>query len=180
MFPLVVPCRLLRAVASPVRVLAGTVCAPALLCRASVHGSTLARTPSGTAGTTELDAAARKFDYDRFESCGGNTLHEGKWLRFMLRNYTDRKHPGVVRTHEMVKRVTTSPPDAVIIVPTIKRKGHPDELMLIMSWRPPVARACLEFPAGLIDQGEDVRTAALRELREETGYVGRVTTVSRM
>ena len=30
----------------------------------------------------------------------------------------------------------------------------------------------MEFPAGLVDAGETVEACALRELREETGYVG--------
>lgn len=30
----------------------------------------------------------------------------------------------------------------------------------------------IEVPAGLIDEGETAEEAALRELKEETGYVG--------
>jgi ADP-ribose pyrophosphatase len=36
----------------------------------------------------------------------------------------------------------------------------------------------LEFPSGLIDANEKPEEAALRELKEETGYVGKVTSVS--
>jgi ADP-ribose diphosphatase len=34
-----------------------------------------------------------------------------------------------------------------------------------------VGKYCLEVPAGLVDIGEDIESAALRELEEETGYV---------
>lgn len=33
---------------------------------------------------------------------------------------------------------------------------------------------CVEFPAGLIDEGESPQEAAVRELKEETGYEGKV------
>ena len=33
---------------------------------------------------------------------------------------------------------------------------------------------CIEMPAGLIDAGESVDVAALRELKEETGYSGKI------
>ena len=39
-------------------------------------------------------------------------------------------------------------------------------------YRPPVDCYCLEFPGGLIDANESKEQAALRELKEETGYTG--------
>lgn len=47
-------------------------------------------------------------------------------------------------------------------------------MLLQKQFRPPVNRVTIEAPSGLIDEGEDICTAALRELKEETGYVATV------
>ena len=47
-------------------------------------------------------------------------------------------------------------------------------LVLVRQFRPPAGKFCLEFPAGLVEPGEDFTVAALRELSEETGYDGKV------
>lgn len=47
-------------------------------------------------------------------------------------------------------------------------------VVLVRQFRPPAEKFCLEFPAGLVELGEDVIVAALRELSEETGYDGKV------
>ncbi|KAI9665142.1 MAG: hypothetical protein M1831_002152 [Alyxoria varia] len=47
-------------------------------------------------------------------------------------------------------------------------------ILLEKQFRPALGAPCIEIPAGLIDPGEDVETTAIRELREETGYVGEV------
>ncbi len=52
--------------------------------------------------------------------------------------------------------------------------GDSPQLLLIRQFRPPVGREVLEFPAGLLDDGETAEAAALRELREETGWTGTV------
>lgn len=50
--------------------------------------------------------------------------------------------------------------------------------MIILQYRPPVESICVEFPAGLIDDAETPEEAAVRELKEETGYEGKVISMS--
>jgi ADP-ribose pyrophosphatase len=58
-------------------------------------------------------------------------------------------------------------PDAVCVV-VITKAG---EAMLVKQYRKPIERPILEIPAGKIDPGEDARTAVVRELEEEVGYL---------
>eukprot|EP01087_Luapelamoeba_hula_P005943 TRINITY_DN1601_c0_g1_i3.p1 TRINITY_DN1601_c0_g1~~TRINITY_DN1601_c0_g1_i3.p1 ORF type:complete len:230 (-),score=29.17 TRINITY_DN1601_c0_g1_i3:27-716(-) len=50
--------------------------------------------------------------------------------------------------------------------------------VLVKQYRPPIKNVSVEFPAGLIDEGETPDTTAVRELKEETGYTGTVVSVS--
>ena len=46
-------------------------------------------------------------------------------------------------------------------------------VLLVEQYRVPIARHCLELPAGLVgdeEDGEEASVAAIRELEEETGY----------
>lgn len=45
------------------------------------------------------------------------------------------------------------------------------EVVLVEQYRHGVRELSLEIPAGVLDEGEDPVNAALRELREETGFV---------
>jgi len=59
-------------------------------------------------------------------------------------------------------------------VVTILATTPDKELILVKQYRPPIGKHVIEFPAGLIDMGENPRDAAVRELKEETGWEGRV------
>lgn len=59
--------------------------------------------------------------------------------------------------------------DVVIIVPFLDRH----KLLMIRQFRYPVGKVMLEFPAGHVDDGEDLFETVERELEEETGYVAK-------
>jgi ADP-ribose pyrophosphatase len=56
-------------------------------------------------------------------------------------------------------------PSVIVIAVTAAR-----EFVLVEQFRQAVRKRVLEFPAGLVDAGEDPVEAGLRELEEETGY----------
>uniref|UniRef100_A0A8C2H9F9 Nudix (nucleoside diphosphate linked moiety X)-type motif 5 n=1 Tax=Cyprinus carpio TaxID=7962 RepID=A0A8C2H9F9_CYPCA len=99
----------------------------------------------------------------------------GKWLKLEKTTYVDPS--GSTRTWETAKRTTRvadSATDGVAIIALLKRTLHKDCVVMVKQFRPPMGCNTLEFPAGLIDDTESVETAALRELKEETGYKGEV------
>lgn len=51
-----------------------------------------------------------------------------------------------------------------------KSKAGPS-LLLQKQFRPPIDKVTIEVPSGLVDEGEDAGTSAIRELKEETGYI---------
>ncbi len=57
-------------------------------------------------------------------------------------------------------------PDTVAVLPFLNR----NKILMERQYRHPLGSYLLEIPAGHIEKGESPRHAALRELREETGY----------
>ncbi|XP_054911550.1 ADP-sugar pyrophosphatase isoform X2 [Poeciliopsis prolifica] len=106
-------------------------------------------------------------------------LAEGKWVKLEQTTYVDPA--GNTRTWETAKRTTrrsNTEADGVGIVALLKRTLHKDCVVMVKQFRPPMGGNTLEFPAGLIDEGETADVAALRELKEETGYKGKVVGVT--
>jgi ADP-ribose pyrophosphatase len=88
--------------------------------------------------------------------------------------FTDRQ--GKELKWEYVERTTKADRevDGIEIFATIMQDDI-DHAIVIAVYRIPVENYVLEFPAGLVDpQDNDVALTALRELKEETGYVASV------
>ena len=85
-------------------------------------------------------------------------IYEGKFLRFIRKG-----------GWEYIQRNNCS---GVVIIVAITEDDH---LLFVEQYRPPVGKVVIEFPAGLVNdskyrKNELIRSAAKRELLEETGY----------
>ncbi|RSH92650.1 hypothetical protein EHS25_008095 [Saitozyma podzolica] len=95
---------------------------------------------------------------------------EAKWLKLERIKWKDQE--GKERFWEVANRNTRgkSGVDSVHILALLHHPSKPVSTIIIEQYRPPIGKTVIEFPAGLIDEGEDAATAALRELHEESGY----------
>ncbi|KAJ9618290.1 ADP-ribose diphosphatase [Taxawa tesnikishii (nom. ined.)] len=102
------------------------------------------------------------------------TIRDAQWVQLIKTTYIGADNK--TRDWESAARLTRpkgSLIDGVGIVAVLEKETGP-ELLLQKQYRPPIDKVCIEVPAGLIDEGEDAVTCAVRELKEETGYVGKV------
>ncbi len=93
------------------------------------------------------------------------TLYSQKWALLKEARFLDTH--GEEHSWTFIER--TNNQKAVVVVPITEVSKS---LILIRQFRVPFGREVLEFPAGLIDQGETAEETAVRELLEETGYRG--------
>ena len=98
--------------------------------------------------------------------------YEGEFLKFVFIDWINKK--GENSTWEAISS-TEENSEIVSIVPIlIPSKRY----VVIKNYRPPVDNYVLEFPAGMVNLGESIEKSALRELKEETGYIGKVVKIS--
>jgi len=113
----------------------------------------------------------------RTQSSRGNRLIDHLLISTRI-TYSDPE--GVERTWESAERLTRPKGcdiDGVGVIAILQDPSKPDEsprILLQKQWRPPVNATVIEVPAGLIDPKETPEVCAVRELKEETGYVGEV------
>lgn len=105
---------------------------------------------------------------------GRRLLADRKWLRFVELDYAHGS--GAHGCWETVERVghIDGRPDGIDVVAVVTSAFNPPRLIVIANVRPPAGRPVLEFPAGLVDSGEDWQETSVRELEEETGFHGHV------
>ncbi len=104
---------------------------------------------------------------------GLKKVHQGKFITRYNLDYETEK--GNLKTYEMISRnpdiksfdeLRSSRVDAVVLV---LHDESGERLLLNREFRMATGEWIYNFPAGLIDEGEDARRAARRELFEETG-----------
>ncbi|XP_066038815.1 ADP-sugar pyrophosphatase isoform X2 [Chamaea fasciata] len=133
------------------------------------EGKTLTFLKMAAETSTEVAKPAKQFVLKE------EVIVERQWLKLAETTYTDPF--GKTRTWETVKRTGNKKgvtADGVAVIAVLQRTLHYDCIVLVKQFRPPINGYCLEFPAGLIEENESAESAALRELKEETGYKGEV------
>lgn len=103
---------------------------------------------------------------------------DAKWVELNKITYIDQT--GRERVWEVASRKTRGKAgvDAVAIGTIILHPSRAPSTILVLQYRPPADAVTVEWPAGLVDATESPEEAAVRELREETGYEGRVLSLS--
>mmetsp|Transcript_6812 Transcript_6812/g.9934 ORF Transcript_6812/g.9934 Transcript_6812/m.9934 type:complete len:301 (-) Transcript_6812:36-938(-) len=97
-------------------------------------------------------------------------VHSQKWLKMVDVKYQD--HHQKPTPYESVERTTrgSSAIDGVDILAIVDTYDNSKHLLLTVQYRPPLEALAIEFPTGLVDDGETAVEAAIRELKEETGF----------
>lgn len=96
---------------------------------------------------------------DKFEELEKREIFENEHIKVFSRKL---KLPN----NKIVDWTFTGKRDAVGVVALL----DDETILLVKQYRPAIKMETLEIPAGLLEEGECPKEAALRELEEETGY----------
>lgn len=102
------------------------------------------------------------------------TLYSGFWLNFKEGRFVNNQNQ--VFSWEYIERKCNS--SVILIIPYLTPSNR---MILIKQFRCPINNYILGFPAGIAKNEEsdkDIAEEALRELKEETGYTGKVMEIS--
>ncbi|KAJ4460792.1 putative ADP-sugar pyrophosphatase [Paratrimastix pyriformis] len=110
---------------------------------------------------------------------GVEIVAEGRWLNFAKAKWVNAL--GETREWEMIQRkMPRGGLNVVEVVPILRLRGQPPQIVLVSQYRVPVDHETLELPAGLVDGEQTAEQTARRELWEETGYTCGAMTLSPM
>ncbi len=99
-------------------------------------------------------------------------IHQGKFLSYYVADYLNKN--GDVKQYEFISRnpnltIETFGKNAPAGVGMVVFSKDKNKVLLESEFRLATNHYVYNFPAGLIDKGEDAAMAAKRELKEETG-----------
>ncbi|KAJ9574915.1 hypothetical protein L9F63_007934 [Diploptera punctata] len=102
-------------------------------------------------------------------------ISQGDWLSLARITYLDQH--GIPQIWEGATRLTRNKDtkiDAVGVIAFYRRLLHYDCIVLIKQYRPALKAYTIEMPAGLVEHNETPEVAAVRELKEATGFMGTI------
>lgn len=99
-------------------------------------------------------------------------VYDGKWTKMIKAGW---QHGEAEGSWEYISRKGDG--RGIVIIP-FYFEDNQRTFILIKQKRVPTDSYVIEFPAGLVDEGEELEASALRELQEETGAQGNVLEIS--
>lgn len=98
-------------------------------------------------------------------------IFKGDWLS--IKRATYRSSHGKMIDWEVVERANS---ETVVII--LARLSPSDRFILLRQFRAGINREVIALPAGVVPSGLDIHQQAYNELKEETGYRGRIVEIS--
>ena len=106
----------------------------------------------------------------RWEIVGAKTIYRDAWVTHT------QEHVRLPNGHEISRYNILEQNDFCTMIAVTSSGLVP----LVKQYKHGALEVVLEFPAGLVDEEETAMDAAVRELREETGYAGEVVLAGRL